>query len=216
MVVPSGQPVIGFRIIQHYSLGFCLPGIGYPGNFLTDNLQGQFVGRNIWYDPAHGYIDPFVYLGYGQPLVPTYHVGNWVIRACVKPSSSGATVSWTGNSSPGSYVSLQFSAPGRAGDMYFALVSGSIVSGFPTPWGRVPLDFDPIFNCYLGGCRSTMVNAIGSFDAQGQAVGGIKIPNLAWLTNSGLTLHVGFVTFDQQGFFPWKSISAPSAPIVIN
>jgi hypothetical protein len=208
--VPSGKPVIGFRMLQTLAGGSCL--LGYDTNFATDAQYTKTPGRNILDATGHGPIDPTLYMGFGVPLYPIYFRGDWVIRACVKTETS---VTWTGNATPGGFLSLTYNAPGQSGDQYFALVSGGVATGFGTPWGKMPLDFDPIFSCYLGGCRNTLLNSIGTFNAQGKAFGALQIPSLPWLANSGLTLHVGFVTFDNQGFFPWKSISSPSKPIVI-
>ena len=208
--VPSGKPVIGFRVVQTFASGSCQ--LGYDANFFTDNAPGRFPGKNILSDPKHGPIDPFVYLGFGLPLYPIYYKGNWAIRACIKRDVS---VAWTGNATPGGFLSLTYNAPSQGGDQYFVLVSGGIATGFPSPWGRVPLDFDPIFTCFLGDCRGTLLNPVGTFNAQGQAFGAMQIPNVPGLKNSGLKLYLGFVTFDKTGFFPWKSISAPSRPVVI-
>ncbi|PIE23851.1 MAG: hypothetical protein CSA62_05495 [Planctomycetota bacterium] len=209
--VSSGKAVIGFRMVKNYSGGSCQ--LGFNANFFTDNATGRFPGKNILDDPKHGPIDPFIYTGFGLPLYPIYYKGNWVIRACIKKDVS---VAWAGSATPGGFVSLTYNAPRQAGDQYFVLASGGISTGFPSPWGRVPLNFDPIFNCFLSGCRSTLINPVGTFNAQGQAFGALRIPNIPSLKNSGLKLYIGFVTYSKAGFFPWKSISAPSRPIIIN
>lgn len=210
VLVPSGKPVIGFRMIKTLAGGSCQ--LGYDANFCTDNQWSCAPGRNILDASGHGPVDPCTYTGFGVPLYPIYFRGDWVIRACVEPEVSA---SWTGNATPGGFVSLQFHAPGQAGDSYLAFVSGGIRTGFPTPWGLLPLDPDPIFVCFLGDCRAALFGGAGTFNAQDKAFGAIAIPNLASLKNSGLTLHAGFVTFQAPSFVPWKSISAPSPPIVI-
>jgi hypothetical protein len=111
--VPSGKPVIGFRMLQTLAGGSCL--LGYDTNFATDAQYTKTPGRNILDATGHGPIDPTLYMGFGVPLYPIYFRGDWVIRACVKTETS---VTWTGNATPGGFLSLTYNAPGQSGDQY--------------------------------------------------------------------------------------------------
>lgn len=208
VTVKSGKVVIGFRMLKNLASGSC--SLGYKANFATDNQFKCVKGINILDALKHGPIDPCTYKGFGTPLYPLYFRGSWVIRACVKPKVS--TV-WTGNATPGGFVSLKFLAPGQAGDNYFALMSGGIKTGLSTPWGKLPLDADPIFLCFLADCRGLMLGGTGTFNTKGEAFGALSIPNLASL--KGLDLYAGFFTYKSPAFLTWKSISAPSLPITI-
>lgn len=209
--VSSGRVVIAWRVLQNFASGSCQ--LGYSANFATDNAQSCTRGKNIIDAIGHGPIDPTIYRGFPLPLCPVFFRGSWVIRACVEPEVS---VSWTGNATPGGFISLKFLAPGQAGDQWLGLVSSGTQTGFNTPWGKVPLDVDPTFQCFLGGCRGIFLGNAGTFNANGEGFGTLAIPNLASLRNSGFPLYVGFVTFRAPNFTPWKSISSPSPKIEIN
>ncbi|HHI80928.1 MAG TPA: hypothetical protein ENK02_13245 [Planctomycetes bacterium] len=206
----SGKPVIAFRMVQNLSTGSCAK--GYSANFATDNVFACKPGTNILDAKGHGPIDPCTYRGFGVPLYPIYFRGSWVIRACATPTVS---VSWTGNPTPGGFLSFKLLAPGQSGDQYLMMMSGGIQRGFSTPWGKVPLDPDPIFSCFFGSCRPFLLRSFGTFNSKGEAFSALSIPNLAILRGSGLTLYAGFFTFKMPHFTPWKSISAPSKAIVI-
>jgi len=208
VTVPTGQPVIGFRMLMNLASGSCAT--GYQANFATDNQFTCTPGINILDALKHGPVDPCTYKGFGVPLYPLYFRGSWIIRACVKPKVS--TV-WTGNATPGGFVSFKFLAPGQAGDQYFAMMSGGIKTGLTTPWGKLPLDADPIFLCFLSDCRSALLGNSGTFNSKGEAFGALSIPNLSSL--KGLDLYAGFFTYKAPNFFAWKSISTASSLIPI-
>jgi hypothetical protein len=208
--VTSGKAVIGFRMLLTTAGGSCAT--GYDANFAVDAENTCRPGINVLDAIGHGPVDPVTYMGFGVPLCPLYIRGSWVIRACVEPEVS---VTWTGNPTPGGVISLTYIAPNQGGDNYVAFVSGGIATGFPTPWGRLPLDPDPLFNCFLANCRALMINPQGRIGASGQAFGGMLIPNLSILVGSNLHLYVAFITYETD-FFQWKTISAPSLPIIIN
>ena len=213
--VPSGRPVIGFRMIQTLAGGSCAQ--GYDANFSVDAAGTCRPGINILDAPGpgqFGLVDPAVFrVGGLIPLCPGIFSGSWVIRACVKPEVS---TNWTGNPSPGGVLSFTFNAPGQAGNGYYAMVSGGIGTGFQTPWGFLPLDQDPIFDCFLGPCSIFLIGRSGTIGANGQGFGGMSIPNHPSLKNSGLKLYVGFVTYVKPNFVPWVTVSAPSRVITIN
>jgi hypothetical protein len=211
--VPSGRPVIGFRMITTLSGGSCAT--GYDANFCVDAANTCTPGMNILDAPGqYGVVDPATYKVLNTiPLCPTYISGSWIIRACVQPEVS---TGWSGNATPGGVLSFTFNAPSEVGNGYFAIVSGGIKTGWVTPWGYVPLDPDPIFDCFLGPCAPILINRQGTIGGGGQAFGGMLIPNSPILKNSGLQLYVGFVTFKLPNFAPWVSVSAPSPVITIN
>lgn len=211
--VPSGRPVIGFRMITTLSGGSC--SAGYDTNFCVDAVNTCTKGINILDAPTQfGPVDPAVYKFGGLiPLCPTYIRGSWIIRACVEPDVS---VSWTGNATPGGVLSFTFNAPGQGGNNYYLVLSGGIKTGWQSPWGKLPLDRDPIFDCFLAACSSTLIGRTGTFNSSGKAFGGMLIPNAPILKNSGLTLYACFVTFKAPNFAPWISVSSVSRPIVIN
>lgn len=211
MFVPSGKPVIGFRMILNLVGGSCSR--GYDANFVTDNQMVCNKGRNILDAIGHGPIDPCTYKGFLVPLYPLFYRGDWIIRACVKPTIA---VTWSGNPTPGGFVSLKYAAPGQAGDQYRGLISGGISTGLQTPWGKIPLDPDPLFFCFLADCRAIWLGNFGSFNTKGEAFGNLAIPNVPVLKNPGLKLYVSFITFKLPAFTPWKSISPASLPIIIN
>ena len=135
-----------------------------------------------------------------------------MIRACIEPEIS---VEWQGTPTPGGVLSVTYIAPNRAGDNYLALAGGSFMNGgFTSPFGHVPLDPDPLFFCFLGDCRSMLIGSLGVIGQNDRAFGGMLIPNLSVLRNSGLTLYLAFVLFGQTLNFTGES--SPSAPIVIN
>lgn len=210
--VLSGKAVIGFRMLQNLGGGSCA--LGFDANFATDvtGACAANAGKNILDAIGHGPVDPSVYTGFGVPLCPLFFRGNWVIRACV---TQDVTVTWTGNPTPGGFVSLVHNAPGQGGNAYVGLVSGGIANGFQTPWGRLPLDPDPLFDCFLDSCRAIYLGNMGVINSNGQAFGALAIPNLTILIGSNLKLHVAFVTYTPPNFAPWVSVSAPSLPIVI-
>ncbi len=210
VLAKSGKPVIGFRMVQNLASGSCAK--GYDANFATDNVFACKPGTNILDAKGHGPIDPCTYRGFGVPLYPRFFRGSWVIRACATPTVS---VTWTGNATPGGFLSFKLLAPGQSADQYLMMMSGGIKTGFPTPWGKVPLDPDPIFSCFFGSCRPFLLRSFGTFNAKGEAFAALSIPNLAILKGSGLMLYAGFFTFRMPNFVPWKSISAPSLPIII-
>ncbi|MDP6929270.1 MAG: hypothetical protein QF412_06170 [Planctomycetota bacterium] len=217
--VTSGKLVIGYRLVQNTSAGNCT--IGYSTSFCVDANPTTPCPRdiNVIDDPTnnHRYFDPMVYMGYGRALCnhPIRIIqGSWIIRACIKPEVS---VTWSGNATPGGFVSLKFIAPGNAGNDYIALVGGAAKRS-QTPWGSIPLDpNDQLFLCFLDACRSSMLlGGIGKIDASGNAFGAIRIPNLPVLRNSGLTMRAMFVTYKAPIFAPWIAVSGASKPIVIN
>ena len=210
--VPSGMPVVSFRMVTNQAVGSCQ--LGYAANFATDPSLGcGLTGKDVLDATGHGPIDPHLYTGFGGNLCPLYFRGHWVIRACVTPE---AGVSWTGFPTPGGNVSLRFLAPGQPGDGYVALASSGVASGFLTPWGRLPLDLDPTLLCFLGDCRGLMSNGMGTFNATGNAFGTLNIPNEPVLVNSGFTMYVAFFTYQAPNLLSWKSVSLPSPKIVIN
>lgn len=208
--VKSGRVVVGFRILRNLGSGNCL--LGYDANLVTDAQNTCRAGINILDATNHGPVDPVTYRGFGVALCPRFFRGSWMIRACVTPE---VAVTWSGNATPGGFVSLKYQAPGQSGDQLLGLVSGGTRTGIQTPWGKIPLDADPIFGCFLGGCRSIYLGNFATFNGNGEAFGTLAIPNLASLRNSGLTLYVGFVTFRMPALTPFKSISSPSPAIVI-
>lgn len=207
----SGKVVVGFRMLTNLANGSCA--LGYDANFCVDAGNQCTPGINVLDAIGHGPVDPATYTGFGPPLCPLYIRGSWVIRACIEPEVS---VAWTGNPTPGGFVSLQFLAPGQGGNAYLALGANGTASGTPTPWGRLPLDNDPLLSCFLGACRSILLGGTGTINAQGNAFGSLQIPNLPVLTNSGFTIYMAFVTYQPPNFAPWFSVSSPSLPIVIN
>lgn len=212
--VPGGTVVVGFRMIQTLASGSCQ--FGYTSNFCVDAANTCPRGRNILDAIGHGPVDPNSYQGFGIGLCPTFFRGDWIIRACVEPELS---VSWTGNTAPGGFVQVTYNAPGHGGEIYLGLGSNSIGTGVQTPWGRLPLNQDWLFDCLLGDCRSQMlISAHGFLDSQGRGFGGLVIPNLPVLAGSNLHIYLGFVTGPGPfpNIFPWTGISAPSAPIIVN
>ncbi|MEZ5965781.1 MAG: hypothetical protein R3F56_18240 [Planctomycetota bacterium] len=208
--VPSGRPVIGFRMLQNLAAGSCA--LGYDANFFCDADNQCRAGINILDATGHGPVDPATYTGFGPPLCPLFFRGSWVIRCCVEPEIS---VDWQGNPTPGGVLSLTYIAPGRAGENYIGLCGGSFAGGgFNTPFGHVPLDPDPFFLCFMTDCRSMLVGAQGVIGANDRAFGGMLIPNLPVLVNSGLTLYLAFVLHGASLTFTGESL--PSTPIVIN
>ncbi len=208
--VPSGRPVIGFRMLMNLAGGSCLQ--GYDANFFCDAENRCRAGINILDATGHGPVDPVTYTGFGVGLCPVFFRGSWVIRACIEPEIS---VEWQGTPTPGGVLSVTYIAPNRAGDNYLALAGGSFMNGgFTSPFGHVPLDPDPLFFCFLGDCRSMLIGSLGVIGQNDRAFGGMLIPNLSVLRNSGLTLYLAFVLFGQTLNFTGES--SPSAPIVIN
>lgn len=208
--VPSGRPVIGFRMLMNLAGGDCAN--GYDANFFTDAQNQCRGGINILDASGHGPVDPVTYTGFGVPLCPLFFRGSWVIRCCVEPEIS---VDWTGNPTPGGVISVTYIAPNHAGENYLALAGGSFRGGgFTTPFGPVPLDPDPLFFCFVTDCRSMLIGGLGVIGGNDRAFGGMLIPNLASLRNSGLTLYLAFVLYGQT--FSFTAQSSPSAPIVIN
>jgi hypothetical protein len=208
--VPSGRPVIGFRMLMNFAGGDCQN--GYDANFFCDAQNACRSGINVLDAIGHGPVDPATYPGFGVPLCPLYFRGSWVIRCCIEPEIS---VEWQGNPTPGGVLSITYIAPNQAGRNYLALGGGSIMGGgFNSPFGRVPLDLDPLFLCFVTDCRSMLVGGMGVIGANDRAFGGMLIPNLASLRNSGLTLYLAFVLYGQT--FNFTAQSAPSLPIVIN
>ncbi|MAE75843.1 MAG: hypothetical protein CMJ85_03115 [Planctomycetes bacterium] len=210
VLVKSGTVVVGFRVLQTFAGGSCQ--FGYDANLAVDYANTCKPGINIIDAIGHGPIDPMTYRGFGPVLCPIYFRGSWVLRACVEPLVS---VTWSGNATPGGFVSLKYIAPGQQGDWYFGMISGSTKVGFQTPYGKIPLDPDFLFSCFLTDCRPIWLGSIGTFNANGEAFGTLAIPNLAWLRNSNLTMYVGFFTFAIPNLTPFKSISTPSLPIII-
>jgi hypothetical protein len=209
--VPSGRPVIGFRMDLNTAGGSCA--LGYDANFFCDAENRCRTGINILDATGHGPVDPATYTGFGVPLCPVFFRGSWVIRCCTEPEIS---VEWQGNPTPGGVLSVTYIAPNRAGDNYIALGGGSISGGgFTTPFGPVPLDPDPFFFCFLADCRSMLIGAQGVIGPSDRAFGGMLIPNLPILRNSGLTLYLAFALHGQQSL-NFTGQSSPSLPIVIN
>lgn len=209
--VPSGRPVIGFRMELNSAGGSCA--LGYDANFFCDADNRCRAGINILDATGHGPVDPVTYTGFGVGLCPVFFRGSWVIRCCVEPEIA---VEWQGNATPGGVLSTTYIAPGRAGENYIGLCGGSITGGgFTSPFGRVPLDPDPLFFCFLADCRSSLVGAQGVIGPNDRAFGGFLIPNLPVLRNSGLTLYLAFVLHGQQSL-NFTGQSLPSLPIVIN
>lgn len=212
VIVTSGNPIIGFRMLTTLSSGSCA--FGYDANFCVDAANHCKTGINILDAPTQfGTVDPAVWSVSGVRLCPVYIRGSWIIRACVEPQVS---TTWTGNPTPGGVVSFRFRAPGEGGNGYYALVSGGVGTGWNSPWGRLPLDPDPIFNCFLADCAALLINRVGLIGSNGEAYGGLIIPNSPILRNSGLKLYAGFVTFKPPNFAPWVSVSPPSRVITIN
>lgn len=210
VIVSTGTVVIGWRMGLNTASGSC--SLGYTSNFATDNNFTCRAGENILDAQGVGPIDPCTYLGFGLPLYPLYFRGNWLIRACVTPQVSAE---WTGAPTPGGFLSFTFRAPGEGGNGYTAFVGGSATSGFPTPWGLLPLDPDPIFVCFLGACRGLTFNFQGLLNSNGLGFGGMLIPADPLLVGSNLQLLASFVTHPPASFAPWISVSPPSRPIVI-
>jgi len=212
VLVTSGNPIIGFRMLTTLSPGSCL--FGYDANFCVDAANNCKTGINILDAPTQfGTVDPAVWSVGGIRLCPTYIRGSWIIRACVEPQVS---TRWTGNPTPGGVLAFTFRAPGEGGNGYYALVSGGISTGWNSPWGRLPLDPDPIFNCFLSDCAAMLINRVGVIGSNGEGYGGLIIPNSPILRNSGVQLYAGFVTFKLPNFAPWVSVSPPSKVITIN
>lgn len=208
--VPSGKPVIGFRMLLNTAGGSCA--LGYDANFFCDADVRCRAGINILDAIGHGPVDPVTYQGFGVPLCPVFFKGSWVIRCCAEPELS---VDWQGNPTPGGVLSLTYIAPNKAGMNYLALGGGSIAGGgFLSPFGQVPLDLDPLFMCFLSDCRGMLIGGAGVIDQNGRAFGGMLIPNIASLRNSGLTIYLAFVLYGQT--FQFTDASSPSRPIVIN
>jgi hypothetical protein len=210
--VTSGRLVVGFRMLMNLASGSCA--LGYDANFCVDAANTCRPGVNVLDAIGHGPVDPATYLGFSVPLCPLYIRGSWLIRACVTPELA---TTWTGNPTPGGFVSLKFSAPGQASDGYLALLGGSVAGGGTVlPWGRIPFDVEPLFTCFLGDCRALLLGGLGALNASGEGFGALQIPNLPVLRNSGLTLYAGFVTCFGGCLTSFKSVSPPSAAIVIN
>ena len=209
--VNSGTPVVGFRMVLNSGTGSCA--LGYTSNFATDFGPVCTPGRNVIDTLQFGPIDPATFLGFGVPMCPLFFRGDWVIRACAVPDLN---VDWIGNPTPGGLIQLQLNGLGHGGEQYVVLASNGINQGVVTPWGRLPLNADWMFDCFLGSCRPLLLNGEGNLSMMGSGFAALSIPNLASLVGSGLRIHVGFVTSAPGTFFPWTGISAPSAPIVIN
>lgn len=210
--VASGKAVIGWRMLLNTSQGDCLS--GYTSNFACDASGTCPRGINVLDAIGHGPVDPNAYTGFGLPLCPIFFQGSWIIRACVEPEVS---VQWAGNPTPGGVVALTFVAPGHGGEQYLAMASNNIATGFQTPWGRLPLDPDWLFDCFFGPCRSAMFfNDVGILNPNGIGNGGLLIPNLPVLRNSNLRIYIGFTTALAPNLFPFTAISSPSQPIFIN
>jgi hypothetical protein len=209
----SGKVVVGWRMVLNGSSGSCAS--GYTANFCCDAAPGCNGGRNILDALGHGPIDPATYQGFGVPLCPLYFRGDWIIRACVTPDVS---VNWTGTPTPGGAVLLNLIAPTHAGEYYVTLLSLGTQPGWQTPWGLLPLNADFLLQCTLSpSCwPSILVNNLGTLNVNSQATAVLLIPNLPFLTNSGLTLYAGFFTSQSPTWIPFSAISSPSPPIVIN
>lgn len=209
----SGKVVVGWRMLFNLASGSCAT--GYTANFCCDFGPGCPAGRNILDALGHGPIDPATYQGFGVPLCPNYFRGDWIIRACVTPDVS---VSWTGNATPGGAVLLNLLAPNHPSEYFVTMLSLGTQPGWTTPWGLVPLNGDFLLQCTLNpGCWPTiLVNHDGQLNLNSQATSVLLIPNLPFLTNSGLTLYAGFVTSLSPTWIPFSAVSAPSPPIVIN
>ncbi|MEM7198624.1 MAG: hypothetical protein AAF628_00035 [Planctomycetota bacterium] len=206
--VPSGQPVVGFRMVQNQAPGSCF--LGYSANFATDSAATCVNGINVLDATGHGPVDPNRYLGFGLPLCPTFFRGSWMIRACGRPDPS---VTWTGTPSPGNTISLQFDAPGQGFYDYLAFVS-ELPGTTPTPWGTINLASTPFFFCMLGPCRAILSGGEGQLSPAGTASGSLLIPPLPTLVGSGIPLHAAFITM-QLPDLTFRSSSPASAPIVI-
>ena len=163
---------------------------------------------------GHGPVDPVLYNGFGVPLCPNYFRGSWIIRACVTPE---ITTSWTGNATPGGLVQLQLRAPGHGNERYLLMAASGASTGFLTPWGRIPLDNDWLFDCFFGPCRSSMfLNDFALLNAAGDGFAVLLIPNLTVLVGSNFPIYCSFVTSNQPGMIPFTGISSPSSVIRIN
>lgn len=212
VLVPSGRPIIGYRMMLNTSGGSCA--FGFNANFCVDAANNCKRGINILDAPSQfGLVDPAVWSVSGTRLCPLYIRGSWIIRACVEPQVS---LTWTGNPTPGGVVAFKFKAPGQSGNGYYALVSGGISTGWNSPWGRLPLDPDFIFNCFLSDCAALLINRVGVIGSSGESYGGMIIPNSPILKNSGLQLYANFVTFKPPNFAPFVSVSPPAKVITIN
>ncbi len=211
--IASGKAVVGFRMLQNRAPGSCAA--GYSANFVTDAGPGCPLGINVLDAIGHGPVDPNRYTGFGVPLCSgfiKYFTGRWMIRACAEPEAS---VTWTGQPTPGGVVSLQFNAPGQAGYDYVAFLSEATQPTLPTPWGTIQLAGTPTFFCFLGPCRALLFGGEGQLGPTGVATGQLFIPNLPILVGSGLTFYAAVVTL-QLPSYNFLGASPPSAPIVIN
>lgn len=181
---------------------------GFSTNFFTDNSQGGIFGcdpnitppgQNLMDIQGQGWVDPAVASVSGFPLCPLYYAGNWVIRACVTPSSPAnpLQVQVAGSPvAPGGFVNLTFAAPGYAGVPYVAAASLGTSPGIPITSGTppvadvVPLNYDGLFTLSLAS-PGTFVNFTGLIGAGGSAPGIVIVPSDPGL--SGLSFFVGFV-----------------------
>lgn len=210
--VTSGQLVVGWRMLLNTSSGSCVT--GFTSNFCVDNASACQPGINVLDAIGHGPIDPMTYAGFGLPLCPTFFRGSWIIRACVTPEIA---TGWTGNPAPGGLVQLQLRAPGHGGEYYLLMASTGASVGFATPWGRIPLDPDWLFDCFLGACRPVMfLNDYGALNVAGDGFAVLLIPNLPVLRGSNFPIYCGFVTSTSPGITPFSGISSPSSVIRIN
>ncbi len=225
--VQTTQPrvAIVFRVLINTN-GSCPT--GYTTNLSTDNAgcSAAFHGKNLMHikNPLQGcaaagatlWVDPLRYLGLGVPLCPLFYSGNWIIRACVEPDIQ---TRWTGNATPGGFVSLEFKDPNNPNTPYFAMVSGGIDQGFDVTsifpgWLPVQLNLDFWWTCFLNSseCGAWLLNGTGLLNANGDAFGAISIPNDP--NAIGITWYVSFFTYNPD-IFNWQSVSPPSLPIVI-
>ena len=203
----SGRPVVAFRMLFNLSQGSCTT--GYTANFCCD-LGSCSPGHSLMDAQGHGVVDVATYTGFGIPLCPLYFRGSWILRACVQPTVS---VNWSGNATPCGFVSLNYLAPGQAGDFYFAMLSGG-TSGIPTPWGLVPLAPDLVWQLFMGPARGLLINGVGVFNATGNAFGALQIPCEQGLR--GQDWYAAFFTWRSPNVLvPFQSISSASAPIQI-
>ncbi|MBI5851668.1 MAG: hypothetical protein HZB39_11685 [Planctomycetes bacterium] len=210
--VTSGQCVVGWRMVLNTATGSCAS--GYTANFCVDAAPTCRPGINVLDAIGHGPIDPVTYNGFGVPLCPIYFRGSWIIRACVTPE---ITTGWTGNPAPGGLVQLQLRAPGHGNERYLLMAASGASTGFATPWGRIPLDNDWLFQCFFGACRPAMfINDFALLNAAGDGFAVLRIPNLPVLVGSNFPIYCAFVTSNQPGMIPFTGVSSPSPVIRIN
>jgi hypothetical protein len=178
--------VVAFRVSLNLN-GSC--SAGYSANPFTDNAQAVFFCNPTTTPQAtsliditgQGWRDAATATVSGVPLCPFFYAGVWAIRCCTRDAAPPSPfqvvpVSPLPATAPTSIV-LQLAGPGLQAVPYIAGVSLATTPPIPTPYGNIPLAYDPLLLLSLDPLYSGIfVNFTGTFDATGNAFAIINLP----------------------------------------